>query len=179
MTTGAVNMGFFKQNTMPFLERERLMLLGLNRYIDNIAGEYFTDVQIKALVDMLNELRFRPAEINFSKSLCRVVTDEKTIRHRFIPRKTLRKDELAIFIYNLAPYALLSRNAAAAMAKEAFPNFFSSVGTINSTFTKYLGSDTTGAGHTLPLTITNLPFHSTIEFEKLLLRIGMEENGNQ
>lgn len=166
------------ERPIPFIERERLMSLGLMVYVDNMVGEYLDRKQLSSFVDMLKNFRFRPADVIFSRSLCVLISAEKNIRNRYIPRKCLQKNELAILFYNLAPYALLSRQSAAAMAKESFPNFFGTIGTINSTFTKY---QPVGANQSPQpaLAITNLPIHSTSELEQLLLRMGIEENNSK
>lgn len=162
---------------LPFLERENLMTKGLFRYLDCVVGEYLTPEQIRVLVKMLQDLRYRPAEVNFSGDLCEVVSEDTHIRNRFIPRKTLRKDHMAVVLYNLSPYALLSRQATAAMAKCAFPNFFSNVSTINSTFTKYvnLGTDTAQS----QVLIKNFPVHNTDDIENLLITLGIEATNSQ
>ncbi len=118
----------------------------------------------------------RPREGKFPFNSCKVISNKGTLVSRFIPRKTLRKDELAILLYNVSPYALLNRREASMMAKALFPAFFSSSATIYSTFTKYLNSPVTDTGNNLYLSITNLPFHSTTKLEDELIKLGVEYN---
>lgn len=171
------NMADSIKPVLPFLERENLMTKGLFRYLDCVVGEYLTEEQIKTMVKMFQNLRYRPADVNFSVDYCEVVSDDKNIRNRFIPRKTMRKDHLAVLLYNLSPYALLSRQSTAVMAKYAFPNFFSNVSTINATFTKFvnIAADTS---YTQVL-ITNFPMHNTEDLENLLINLGLNETNNQ
>ena len=86
----------------------------------------------------------------------------------------MRKDELAALIYSVAPYALLTRRQAAAMAKCAFPNFLASVGTINSTFTKFTSPEYATPSRPMSLVASSLPNMTTEEFEKLLYEYGKQ-----
>lgn len=157
-----------------FHEREKIMLRGLRRYLKNVIGEYLDNEEQERIVKMLTNFRFRPSDVVFSKNLCICVSAKEYIPNRYIPMKKLRKDEVAILMYNLSPYALLSRNHTAIMAKYAFPNFFATVGTINSTFTKYLNSSVTNSGRPLSLVISNLPHHSTAELEMMFYNLGIK-----
>ena len=105
------------------------MYRGLLIYLHESVGEYLTADQISLLAESLRRLRNRPADVEYS--------DESEIRNRYIPRKLLRKDEGSVLFYNIAPYALLGRKQAASFAKTSCPDFFASVATINSTFTKF------------------------------------------
>lgn len=154
-------------------EREAILSRGLHIYLTNIVGDYLSEEEIERLEGMLSDFRYRPSDVEYSSDLCRVVTEADELSNRNIPRKTLRKDEFAIFLYNISPYGLLNRKSTAMMAKCAFPNFFASVGTINSTFTKYVGACVTSTGKPISLSITNLPYHSTDEFEALLLNLAL------
>ena len=78
-------------------------------YISGCLGEYLTVQQLEGLAVTLRSLRNRQADVSFDESLCQCITDERDVRHLYIPRKTLRRDEAALLLYNLAPYALLSR----------------------------------------------------------------------
>ena len=120
-----------------FKNREDCMYRGLLVYLNESVGEYLTADQIGLLAESLRRLRNRPANVEYSDELCCKVSDESEIRNRYIPRKLLRKDEGSVLFYNLAPYALRGRKHTAYFAKASFPNFFASVSTINSTFTKF------------------------------------------
>lgn len=160
---------------LPFREREELIVRGLNSYLSGIAGEYFTDDQITGLVEVLKGFRYRSKEIDYSEELCRTISMDEVIRNRFLPHKTLRKDELAILFYNLSPYALVSRNNMAKVAKSCFPNFFASVATINSTFTKYQFRQETRKGREVCLTISNLAERTTSDVESFLFELGLNQ----
>ena len=123
--------------TISFEEREDLMYEGLQIYLAKRFAEYFDQEQLEKLAKMLKRFRIRPKDISYSSDLVEVISAEKIIANRFIPRRAMRKDELAIVLYNICPYALLGRFQTAMLAKDAFPNFFSSPATVNSTFTKY------------------------------------------
>lgn len=166
---------------LKFEQKEKLLRKGLHLYLTNMIGEYLEDFEINTLEEMLVRFRYRPADVVFSDELCSVVSYASEIRNRKMPRKALRKDEFSILLYNVSPYALLGRKYAAMMAKKAFPNFFASVSTINSTFTKYQGSAITQSGNPVSLTISNLQFHSQEDFESLLiyLTVNIVENDPQ
>lgn len=155
-----------------FEERERIILCGLKGYLTNVAGEYFTEDEITRFIQMLHNLRHRPERLSFSKDLCICVTASDALKNRYIPRKRMRKDELAALVYSVAPYALLTRRQAAAMAKCAFPNFLGSVGTINSTFTKFNLSADNFASRPMSLVASSLPNMTTDELEKMLYDYG-------
>lgn len=161
-----------------FVEREKLISKGLRIYVKDLIGDYLDEDQIDDLVGMLEDFRRRPAEVEFSRDLCRVITEDAVIRNRYIPRKLLRKDETAILLYNLSPYALLNRVQAAMMAKYSFPNFFATVGTINSTFTKFQKVRDHRKESHLSMTIRELSVHSTEELELLLMEIALRQERN-
>lgn len=163
---------------LPFEEREELIANGLGIYLSNVAGEYFTGSQIDMFISVLQDFRRRPEDVDFSKELCQEISAEEVIRNRFLPHKTLRKDELAILFYNLSPYALVSRICMAKIAKNCFPNFFASVSTINSTFTKYQLRQETRKGREVSLTISNLAERSTSDVETYLLELALEKNND-
>ena len=157
-----------------FKERERLILCGLKRYLTNVAGEYFTEEEINRFLKMLQNFRHRPENLSFSKNLCLCVSSSDVLKNRFIPRKRMRKDELAALIYSVAPYALLTRRQAAAMAKCAFPNFLASVGTINSTFTRSTDSGQLLTVRPMSMVASSLPNMTTDELEKMLYNYGKQ-----
>lgn len=159
-----------------FVERENLISRGLTIYVRDLIGDYLTDQQIENLVGMLGDFRRRPADVEFSRNLCRVITTDAVIRNRFIPRKLLRKDETAVLLYNLSPYALINRVQTAMMAKLSFPNFFASVGTINSTFTKFQKVRENRKESHLSMTIKELSVHSTEELELLLMELALRQD---
>lgn len=162
-----------------FPAREQMIAEGLRIYLRCTVGEFFTDAQLKRLTDTLSALRTRPAEGAFPVHVCKVVSPDASLSSRFIPRKRLRKDEMSVLIYNLAPYAFMNRKEAAIMAKACFPRFFSSSATVNSTFTKFLNAPITGTGREIFFTITNFPFHSNVKLEEEFIKLAIEYNTNQ
>lgn len=172
---GLVPISKYMLSLETFPVRETTLQNGLRIYLRCTVGEYFTDEQIQRLCDTLRALRMRPTDISsFPRNLCKVVSNKGEIKSRFIQRKSLRKDELAILLYNIAPYALLNRKETALMAKSTFPAFFASTGTIYSTFTKYLNAPVTERGNDIYFTITNLPYHSTVKLEEDLIKLSVE-----
>jgi len=161
---------------LSFPVRETTILSGIRIYIRCVVGEYFTSDEIDRFCENLLVMRKRPAEGSFPYHLVKVVTRKGEIRSRFIPRKALRKDELAILIYNLAPYSFLNRKESALFAKYSFPSFFSKPSTIYGTFTKYLGAPMTDRGNELYLSITNFPFHSNVKLEEEMIRLAVDLN---
>ena len=109
--------------------------------------------------------------LEFAENYCVPLTKDTILRNRYIPRKTLRKDECAVFFYNLSPYALLNRLQTARFAKLMLPNFFSAEQTINSVFTRFANSSSDEG-----FTIENLPYHSTTHLEKFLFELGLKNN---
>lgn len=166
----------FSHAELSFARREELIFKGLQRYVDDMAGEYLSESQISALCTSLKTLRYRADDSSIGEEICCVVYDGERIRNRFIPSKSLRKDEMAILLYNISPYALLNRIQTAIFAKCSFPNFFATVGTINSTFTKYSYPYGNPESRSIPLQITNLDSHSSMELEKTLIKIAVENN---
>lgn len=160
---------FCAELTKNIAEDERYIFIGLQRYVDNMVGEYLTEQQMSILCESLRKLRYRTDDNSMFDGGCAVVYEGKCIKNRFIPRKELRKDEMAILLYNIAPYALLSRIQTARFAKCSFPNFFASVATINSTFTKHMYPEGSISAHSIPLQITNFRTHSPKEVENVLM----------
>ena len=90
-----------------------------------------------------------------------------------------RKDEAALLIYNLAPYALLSRRETAMMAKRLFPNFFGTVETINASFTKLYASNGKLIDTPRTISIEVMPDHTTYTIERVFLELGSMLNVNK
>lgn len=164
---------------LDFQEREDIIFSGLKKYISGYLGEYLTQEQTDALADIFKSLRMRPVNVSIVKMLGDSLSGEKTIRHRHIPSKTLRKDECAIFFYNVSPYALLNRNQTARLAKHLLPNFFASEGTINSTFTKYVGLSVSELAKRCGMTIANMPTHTTAHVERVFFDLGINSINNK
>jgi hypothetical protein len=118
-------------------------------------------------------MRNRPADVDYSDELCCMISGDAEMRNRFIPHKLLRKDEGSVLFYNLAPYALLGRKQTASFAKRAFPNFFASVSTINSTFTKFSKIPGSVIESRTDLAIKPLADHSVHGVETFLYNLGM------
>lgn len=90
--------------SISFEERESKMFEGLLIYLRNSIGDYLPQEKIVSFALSLKNLRNRPADMGFSNELCEVLSMESKLSNRYIPRKSLRKDEAALLIYNLAPY---------------------------------------------------------------------------
>lgn len=159
-----------------FLNKEDLIARGLYIYLVNVAGEYFDEEQINSLIILMRHLRSRSEKEEFVDSSCEPISEDQTIRNRFLPHKMLRKDELAILFYNLAPYALVSRMNMARVAKACFPNFFASTSTINSTFTKYQYKQETRKGREVALTIQNLSERNIADIDGFLLDLALTQD---
>ena len=158
-----------------FQERERIIYSGLKRYISGYLGDYLSPEQSDALAEVLKSLRTRQLNTNISTLFGAPLSKEKVIRNRHLPSKALRKDECAIFFYNVSPYALLNRNQTARLAKHLMPNFFASEGTINSTFTKYAGMCVSELAKKCGMTIANLPTHTTAHVEQMFFDLGINK----
>ena len=157
-----------------FLQREDFMFRGLLIYLGETVGEYLSKEQIGLLAESFRRLRTRPADVDYSDELCCKVSDDSEIRNRYIPRKLLRKDEGSVLFYNLAPYALLGRKHAASFAKTSFPDFFASVATINSTFTKFCKTPGSEIDRVSDLSIKPFAEHSINAVESYLWNLGMQ-----
>ena len=164
---------------LEFQERENIIFSGLKKYIPGYLGDYLTQEQSDALAEIFKGLRMRPANVSIVKMFKDSITEEKTLRNRHIPSKTLRKDECAVFFYNVAPYALLNRNQTARLAKHLMPNFFASEGTINSTFTKYLGMSVSELAKRCGMSIANMPTHTTAHVERVFFDLGVNSLNNK
>lgn len=163
-------------SSLSFKEREDLIYAGLLLYIRSGLGEYLSEEQIKSLANSLRALRFRPADVKYSDSLSETITMDQEIRNIYIPRKLLRKDEAALLIYSLSPYALLTRRDSARFAKKIFPRFFGSTDTIYSTLSKFYNT-TEGTPYEVPSTfsVKSMPDHTTYTVENVLLELGKIE----
>lgn len=155
-----------------FEEREDLTYSGLKIYINACLGDYLTPEQVDTLAETLRRFRIRPADVDFCDDYCSPISLENSMRNFRIPRKTLRKDECAVFFYNVAPYALVNRNQAARLAKRLFPNFFASETTINSSFTRHSNLSTSELARIAGITIENLPSHTTAHVERTFYELG-------
>lgn len=159
-------------------EREELMYEGLQIFLTNCFGEYLDEKQLDKLARMLRRFRTRPKDIDYSKELTEVITEDSVISNRFIPRRSVRKDELAVLLYNIGPYALLNRRQTAMLAKDAFPNFFSTVATVNTTFTKYMKVPGSLMERSILLTVPSFPEHTVESVELILLELAKNYSNN-
>jgi hypothetical protein len=162
--------------SMTFLEREQIIFRGLVRYVTGCLGEFLTASQVEDLAVTLRTLRSRQADVAFDESLCRCITEEREVRHRYIPRKALKRDEAALLLYNIAPYALLTRRETAQLAKCLFPNFFGSVPTIYTLFTRMYNADGSVSEAPRSLAIEVMPDHSTGTVERVFYELGLVDN---
>ena len=153
-------------------EREELIYAGLKIYIKSCLGDYLNSKQVDTIADILRKLRTRPADVDFDDSFCKVISEESTLRNIQLPRRLLRKDEAAIFFYNVGPYAMITRNQTARLAKKLLPNFFASELTINSSFTRHTNLSTKDLARISGLSITNLPAHTTAHVERTFFDLG-------
>ena len=165
--------------SISFEERESKMFEGLLIYLRNSIGDYLPQEKIVSFALSLKNLRNRPADMGFSNELCEVLSMESKLSNRYIPRKSLRKDEAALLIYNLAPYALLSRRETAMMTKRLFPNFFGTVETINASFTKLYASNGKLIDTPRTISIEVMPDHTTYTIERVFLELGSMLNVNK
>ena len=162
-------------SSIRFKDREDCMYRGLLIYLHESVGEYLTADQIGLLSESLRRLRNRHADVEYSDELCCKISDESEIRNRFIPRKLLRKDEGSVLFYNLAPYALLGRKQAASFAKTSFPNFFASVATNNTTFTKFCKTPGSKIDRVSDLSIKPFAERSINGVETYLYNLGQNQ----
>ena len=153
-------------------EREDLIYAGLKIYTRSCMGDYLETKQMDMLADILKKFRSRPAEIDFCEEYCSPISTEKILRNIQVPRKTLRKDECAIFFYNVAPYSLLTRRQTALLAKRLFPNFFAGLNAIDSYFTRHINLSSKEEEYKSDLSIVNLPKHTTAHIENLFFELG-------
>lgn len=162
-----------------FVHKEGCIYRGLLIYLGETVGEYLSGEQIGLLADSFRRLRNRPADVEYSDDLCCMISGESEIRNRFIPHKMLRKDEGSVLFYNLAPYALIGRKQTARFAKRAFPNFFASTSTINSTFTKFSRIPGSVIESRTDLSIKPLADHSIHGVEEFLYNLGINPQAHE
>ena len=165
-----------KYYSMSFEELEQTMFDGLLIFLKKTVGPYLEDEQVTSLAEMFRRFRNRSTEVSYSEDLCEVISDKHVLANRYIPRKLLRKDELAILLYNISPYALLNRKQTAMCLKSAFPHFFSSAVTINSTFTKFSAPPGTAYREIPGFPFPIFPEHSVNYVETFLLEIAKRLN---
>ena len=168
-----------EEYTCTFEEKESIIYSGLLVYLTSQLGEYLTEQQIELMAQVLKKFRTRPADVEFNDSYCKVITNDPDVRNMMIPRKKLRKDEGAILFYNVSPYALLTRNQTARLAKKLMPRFFATEKTINSSFTRYVNISESSIARQSGITIENLPHHTTSHVEKVFFELGMNNLNNK
>lgn len=156
--------------------REQTIFGGLLCYLKSAFGEYLTSEQILNMATSLRKVRNREFDSSIEKLTLSPVTDAHRLGSFVTPCKCMRKDELALMIYNLAPYALLNRKEAAFIAKAMFPNLFASVATINSTFTKYYSVDGGVVDVPQSFSVITLPDHTTETIEHVCYELGKQFN---
>lgn len=155
---------------------DELLYNGLIRYIASNLSEYLNFDQIIKLANALQFIR-KGGEIDMLSRNSQI-TDSSTLKSLYTPRKSLRKDELALILYNLAPYAIMNRRETSLFSKYMFPNFFASAATIYSTFTKFYSTD--GSVCVLPKSINAvvMPDHSTSTLEDYCRSLVMNPSVN-
>lgn len=153
-------------------EREDLIFAGLKLYIKSCLGDYLDTKQQDTMANILRKLRTRAADEEFNDSFCCVISEDTVLRNIQVPRRLLRKDECAIFFYNVGPYAMITRNQTARLAKLLLPNFFASEITINSSFTRHTNLSMTHIARISGLSITNLPSHTAAHVERTFFELG-------
>ena len=164
--------------TLDFQERESIIFSGLKIYIRGCIGEYLTQEQADELAETFRRFRQRPAEMGFTKDLCKPLTTDKVIRSLYLPNKRLKKEECAIFFYNVAPYALLRKNDTARLAKNLMPNFFSSEVTIYTSFTRRASMTVSELAKECGITVSNIPEHTTAHVERVFFDLGFSNRNN-
>lgn len=154
--------------------REQTIFGGLLCYLRSAFSEYLTSVQILNMATSLRQVRNREFASSVEKLIIAPVTDADRLGSFVTPCKAMRKDELALILYNLAPYALLNRKETAFLAKAMFPNLFASIATINSTFTKYYSPD--GAALDMPhsFSVVVMPDHTAETLEHVFYELGKQ-----
>ena len=156
--------------------REQTIFGGLLCYLKSAFSEYITSEQILSMATSLRQVRNREFDSSIEKLTLSPVSDACRLGSFVTPCKCMRKDELALMFYNLAPYALLNRKETAFIAKTMFPNLFASVATINSTFTKYYSVDGGVADIPQSFSVVPLPDHTTETIEHICYELGKQFN---
>lgn len=150
-----------------FAEKEAAMYDGLILFLSYSLSEYLTEQQMTSIADYLRMVRSRSADQNIADLHIRPVTDSREIRNIHLPAKQLHRDELAYVIYLLSPYAVMSRKETAVFAKLIFPEFFPSVSTINTLFTKLEGVP---EGQ-MNIKVQDVPKRNVLGVEEMLLNL--------
>ena len=121
------------------LDRESILRRGLDIYLKDVLKDFFTEVEISDISEMLVALRYRRAGNSVPMELCRIISRKNRIVSFSQPSNEFKKDEIGILFNNLSPYAHLSRRDASIVIKRSFPVMFSNTmpDTINSTLTKF------------------------------------------
>ena len=157
-----------------FTNRELTLQTGLKLYLDRAFSEYLDVDQRESLKQQLVNLRNRSATDVVAEMNILPVASTRDIRNIFLPSKTLRRDELALAIYSLAPYSLLSRKEAAQFAKLVFPEFFGSVETINTLFSKLYGM----SGYVPSIPLELMPDRTPSAVEEMLYNLATATQAN-
>lgn len=167
-------------SSIPPSSREDLIFEGLLVYMRSIFGEYLTEDNVVHLAECLRYIRISNVITSIESLPLSPVTLDINLHSISVPRKIARKDELSLLLYSVTPYALLNRKESAQFAKKMFPNIFSTVSTIYSTFTKYYSSSG-GLVNYVPqsFAVNILPDHSTSTIEKVCLELGLINQGKQ
>lgn len=163
-------------NQMDFAYREEVIFSGLKCYMKSLLGEYLDESDLQHLADALRTLRNRPYGASVDDLGLEPVTEALRIGSLIIPSKSVRKDELALVFYNLAPYAVLTRRETAQFAKAMFPNLFASVSTICSTLTKFYAADGSLSEIPQSFSVVVLPDHTPETMENICYELGKQSN---
>lgn len=156
-------------------DRESMIKRGLELFLHSEMQDFFSPNEIATLSEMLTDLRYRKSNAGIPSNLCRVVTRRSQIVSYTQPSNEFRKDEIAILINNVMPYAHLSRKEASIMIKRSFPGLFGNTmpDTINATLTKFKNVRTGHNRRTLNVTVLSL--ESAKELETYLYNLAKEE----
>ena len=147
-----------------FATREAQLSGGLLMFLAYSFSSFLTQEQLAALAEAFQKVRMRPADASIEALDIPPVSMSREIRDLMIPAKQIRRDEAAYVIYKLAPYALMSRKETAVFAKKLFPEFFGSVATINTIFTRLEGVPD-GLSN---IQVYDVPKHTTVCVEEVL-----------
>lgn len=148
--------------------KEQTMFIGLLSCLVSTFAEYLNPEQISLLAENMKRARMREPGSEIDMKYFDVVSTEREIKNSLVPSKSLRRDEAALALYNLLPYSILNRKDSARLVKLSFPNFFGSVSTINTLFTKLSGL----SGYKSNLSIVEISDHSVMGVETFLYELG-------
>lgn len=151
-----------------FALKESQLHAGLIVFLTYSLAQYLTPEQIASIADSLRKTRCRNASQQIEELGILPVSTSREIRHMQLPVKQIRRDELAYVIYKLAPYAVMTRKEAAVFSKLLFPEFFGSVATINTLFTRLEGVPD-GLSN---IKIYEVPRHTTVGVEEMLTNLA-------